>query len=101
MSPLTAVQKCFHRKLYFLRAAHLNQRVVVVAGDKVLTGILYLIVLNLYSLQVLEYDGSTWSEKKERMQIPGYAHAIVAANLPALCSAMGNLNLILKNRQEN
>ena len=94
--------------MYGLRAAHLNQRVVVAGGygdgsyrDEVLCGILYLIVLNLYSLQVLEYDGSTWSEKKERMQIPGYAHAIVEANLPDLCSAKGNLNLILKNRQEN
>ena len=48
MSPLTAVQKCFHRAMYFLRAAHLNQRVVVTGGkddernsrDEVLCGIL-------------------------------------------------------------
>ena len=108
MSPLIAVQKCFHRGLVSLRAAHLNQRVVVTGGydgsnyrDEVLCGVLYPIVLNLLSLQVLEYDGSAWSEKKERMTTTRYGHAIVAANLPALCSAMGNLNLILKNRQEN
>ena len=52
----TAVQKCFHRRLRFglvsLRAAHLNQRVVVTGGqddgaknrDEVLCAILYLIV---------------------------------------------------------
>ena len=85
-----------------LRAAHLNQQVVVTGGsdddwnarDEVLCGVLYLIVL--FSLQVLEYDGSTWSEKKERMEIKRFLHAIVEANLPTLCSTTGNLNPILK-----
>mgnify|MGYP003327240732 CR=1 FL=1 len=54
---------------------------------------LCLIVLNLFSLQVLEYDGSAWSEK-EAMQTARYRHAIVAANLPSLCPAMGNLDQI-------
>ena len=34
VSPLTAVQKCFNRGLYALRAAHLNQRVVVAGGEE-------------------------------------------------------------------
>ena len=51
-------------------------------------------ILYLIPLQVLEYDGSTWSEKKERMQIPGWYRAIVEANLPALCPATSNLNPI-------
>ena len=57
---------------------------------------LCLIVLNLFSLQVLEYDGSTWSEKKETMKIARSYHATVEVNLPALCSATGNLNPIYK-----
>ena len=61
--------------------------------DEVLCGVFYLIVLNLFSLQVLEYDGSTWSEK-EAMQTARYNHAIIEANLPSLCPAMGNLNHI-------
>ena len=60
--------------------------------DEVLCGVLYLIVLNLLSLQVLEYDGSTWSEKKQAMTTKRAVHAIVAANLPALCPRMGNIN---------
>ena len=55
---------------------------------------LCLIVLNLLSLQVLEYDGSAWSEKKVTMTAAHKYHAIVAANLPALCPAMGNLDKI-------
>ena len=55
VSPLSAVQKCFHRRLFGLRAAHLNQLVVVIGGqddeynvrDEVLRGVLYLIVLFL------------------------------------------------------
>ena len=104
VTTVTAVQKCFHRGLWGLRAAHLNHRVVVAGGrddgdnyrDEVLCGILHLIVLKLFSLQVLEYDGSTWSEKKERMEIKRMNHAIVEANLPTLCSTTGNLNPILK-----
>ena len=48
VTTITAVQKCFHRTLFGLRAAHLNQRVVVTGGkddeinasDEVLCGIL-------------------------------------------------------------
>ena len=55
VTTITAVQKCFHRRLQGLRAAHLNQRVVVIGGqddeynvrDEVLRGVLYLIVLFL------------------------------------------------------
>ena len=54
---------------------------------------LCLVVLNLLSLQVLEYDGSAWSEK-ETMTTARIEHAIVAANLPSLCPAMGNLDQI-------
>ena len=101
MSPLTAVQKCFHRALMILSAAHLNQRVVVTGGtvdgskgrDEVLFGVL---LTDCVSLQVLEYDGSTWTEKKERMTTAREQHAIVEVNLPALCSATGNLNPIYK-----
>ena len=100
VTTVTAVQKCFHRELSGLRAAHLNQRVVVTGGmddgfnirDEVLCGILYLIVLTLFSFQVLEYNGSTWSEKKEKMTMGHRSHAIIEVNLPALCPTRGNLN---------
>ena len=51
-------------------------------------------ILYLIPLQVLEYDGSTWTEKKETMTTARYSHAIVEVNLPTLCSATGNLNPI-------
>jgi len=68
------------RRLAGLRAAHLNQRVVVTGGKD--DG-------RNYRDEVLEYDGSTWSKKKETLQTPRSLHTIVAANLPALCSATG------------
>ena len=36
--------------------------------------------------QVLEYDGSAWTEKG-RMESGRYNHAVVEANLPAICAA--------------
>jgi len=68
------------RALFGLRAAHLNQRVVVTGGKDY--------GFNIRD-EVLEYDGSTWSEKKERMEIKRFRHAIVEANLPTLCSSTG------------
>jgi len=68
------------RALIILRAAHLNQRVVVTGGT---------VDRSKGRNEVLEYDGSTWSEKKETMQTGRWLHAIVAANLPSLCPAMG------------
>merc|ERR1712037_665430 len=68
------------RALAGLRAAHLNQRVVVTGGKDDRRN---------YRDEVLEYDGSTWSKKKETLRTPRSLHTIVAANLPALCSATG------------
>merc|ERR1719507_16514 len=47
------------RALIVLRAAHLNQRVVVTGGKE-------LDDEDNARDEVLEYDGSTWSEKKEK-----------------------------------
>jgi len=74
------------RRLVSLRAAHLNQRVVVTGG---------LDDQGNVRDEVLEYDGSAWSEKKETMQTGRWLHAIVAANLPSLCSAMGTTTTTL------
>ena len=43
--------------------------------------------------QMLEYDGSAWTEKG-RMKIGRRYHAIIEANLPAICGGMGNLNSV-------
>ena len=48
-------------------------------------------VLHCLLVQVLEYDTETWAEIG-RIKIPrGYGHAIVGANLGAICPAAGNL----------
>ena len=44
------------------------------------------------SFQVLEYNGSTWSERKERLEKGRANHAIVEANLSSFCPAKGDLN---------
>jgi len=67
------------RGLIGLRAARLNQRVVVAGGHDGRKA----------RAEVLEYDGSAWSKKKETMTTGRFGHAIVAANLPSLCSARG------------
>ena len=50
-------------------------------------------------LQVLEFDGSAWTEKG-RLKIGRRYHAIVEANLPAICAGKGNLNSV-ENGQLN
>ena len=51
------------------------------------------VVLHAFlSLQVLEYNGSTWSERKERLEKGRANHAIVEANLSSFCPAKGDLN---------
>jgi len=67
------------RGLIGLRAARLNQRVVVAGGHDGRKA----------RAEVLEYNGSAWSKKKETMTTGRFGHAIVAANFPSLCSAMG------------
>ena len=87
--------------LYGLRAALLNQHLIVVGGsegrysytDEVLCGILYLVMITLTS-QVFQYDNKSgqWSEMDQKMERGRYYHAIVEANLRAVCP-VGNLNL--------
>ena len=55
-------------------------------------------VLHCLLVQVLEYDTETWAEIG-RIKIPrGYGHAIVGANLGAICPATGNLKEKLDTR---
>merc|ERR1712037_711588 len=76
------------RGLFGLRAAHLNQRVVLIGGGDG----------SKYRDEVLEYDTETWAEIG-RIKIPrGYGHAIVGANLGAICPATGNLKEKLDTR---
>ena len=84
-----------------LRAAHLNQQVVITGGEdgwgnyryEVLCGILWLV--SCFCLQVLQYnvDGrGAWTEMDGKMREGRSAHAIVEANLGAVCFGIGNLN---------
>ena len=66
------MQKCFHRALRGLRAARLNQRIVVTGGyddrndrdEVILCGSLKMPMWHLARLQVLEYnvEAKTWTE---------------------------------------
>ena len=78
-----------------LKAAHLNQQVVVTGGevdDEVLCGIIWLVMRCLACLQVLQYNTSTntWTQigslKDSRAR-----HAVAEVNLAAL-GCVGNLN---------
>jgi len=65
------------RALYALTAARLNQKVIVVGGTDVgYNG----------RDKVLEYDGSAWTEKG-RIKRGRSGHAVVEANLLAICAA--------------
>jgi len=70
------------RRLFGLAAAHLNQQVVVIGGDD---------VEGNRRDEVLEYNGLTWSERKERLEKGRANHAIVEANLSSFCPAKGSL----------
>ena len=90
----------FPRVLYGLRAAHLNQQVVVTGGgwdgsnsrDEVLCG---LTICYLSTFQVLQYNHEerSWLQIGSMERKRSY-HAIVEANLDAVCAAVGNLNPI-------
>ena len=99
---LSRVLLIFPRALTGLRAAHLNQQMVVTGGqhgskdrDEVLCGIILLIMRNLSCFKVLQYNNEerTWL-KIGRLERERSYHAIVEVNLDAICSAVGNLNPI-------
>jgi len=68
------------RALFGLKAAHLNQQVVVTGGED--DG-------DNYSGEVLQYnvETDTWSQMTEKMKVPRRDHAVVEANLALLCTA--------------
>ena len=51
--------------------------------------------MSCFCLQVLQYNvdgGGAWTEKDGKMREGRSAHAIVEANLGAVCLGIGNLN---------
>ena len=112
---LSSVLLIFSRGLSGLRAAHLNQQVVVVGGctmgvisvgsnnrDEVLCRIILLSMWNLSCFQVLQYnyEERTWL-RIGTLEIGRTFPAIVEANLAAVCAAVGNLYPIQKGNQES
>ena len=89
------------RGIVGLRAAHLDQQVVVTGGEdgvgnyrsEVLCRVLSL--MSCFCLQVLQYNidaGGTWTQMGGKMKFARRAHAIVETNLAAVCFGIGNWN---------
>ena len=88
-----------------LKAAHLNQKVVVTGGrdwygnyrDEVLGRILQLVMRCLACLQVLQYNPSnkTWTKIGSMMKNGRAYHAVAEVNLVDL-ACVGNLNPVKK-----
>jgi len=68
------------RALLALKAAHLNQQVVITGG---------LDDGHNYSGEVVQYNVETdsWTQMTEKMKVPRRDHAVVEANLALLCTA--------------